>query len=38
MQAAQEMAGHLTPVITMRYTQGEKKRKHNRLKDMNNPF
>lgn len=38
LQAAADMAGHTTPVITLRYARGEKDRQDARLKKMTNKF
>jgi integrase len=38
LQAAANMAGHTTPIITMLYAQGEKDRQNERLKKVTNKF
>lgn len=38
LKDAQELAGHKTPVITLTYAIGEQKRKHERIKKVNNKF
>jgi len=38
IEVAQQQAGHATPVITMIYAQGEKARRKERIKKLNNKF
>lgn len=38
LQAAADMAGHTTPVITLKYAQGERERQNERLKGLDNKF